>query len=223
MRDRRVSLFVVGLSVVALAVVFVPGAASAQSSDRPVGFGGKAAWNLSRVRGEALNDDELPIDFSSGNGFSIGGLVAFAASPNVTIQPEFLYSRKKVTADLGIEALTAIAEGEIDTDWFEIPVLAKLHGRRSEGVRPFALVGMTFSFLVNAEQSVSFMGMTETEDIKDELNSTDIGLSFGGGVDFLQSWGIFTVDARYTLGLRGLSPEDSVKQDTFSVGGGVIF
>jgi len=210
-----------GIALLALGVLLVPGTARAQSSDRPVSIGGKAAWNLSSVRGDALSDDGVPIVFSTGNGFSLGGLLTFDASPNVTLQPEFLYSRKKIEADVLFEGL--LAGGEIETDWFEIPVLAKLHGQRSQGARPFALVGMTFSFLVSAEQTLSFMGMTETEDIKDELTSTDIGLSLGGGVDFIQDWGVFTVDGRYTFGLRSLDDEGEVKQDTFTVSGGFIF
>lgn len=224
MRDKRGSLLAVGITVVAMSVLLVPGSADAQGSSRPVKVGGKAAWNLSRVRGEALADNETPIDFKTGNGFSVGGLLAFDASPNVTIQPEFLYSQKKVKADVMFEGM--IANGEIDTDWFEIPVLAKFHAASDRGARPFAMVGATFSFLVNAEQSLTLEGMTETEDIKDELNGTDIGITFGGGVDFLQEWGVVTVDARYTFGLRQLGEGDDgddVKQDTFVVSGGIIF
>lgn len=226
MRAPRISLFVVGVTVLALGVLLLPGNVQAQSADRPVGFGAKAAWNITKIRGEATADLGEVIDFKTGNGFSLGGLLSFAAGTNVTIQPEFIYSQKRVRADLDLLLegdLILTADGDIDTDWFEIPVLAKFHGKRTQGARPFAMAGMTLSFLVNAKQTVSAMGVTETEDIKDELNGTDFGLTFGGGVDFLQSWGVFTVDARYTLGLRQLSDGDSIKQDTFSIGGGVIF
>ena len=221
MHSKRVSLMVAGVSILALGALLLPATARAQGSDRPLGIGVKGAWNLSHIRGEAFTDDGLPVGFSTGNGFSIGGLVTFEASPNVTIQPEFLYSRKKVEADLGLLGL--LADSEVDTDWFEIPVVVKLHGRPARGLRPFALVGLTVSFLVSAEQSVSALGMMEVEDITDELTSTDVGLSLGGGVDFLQDWGVFTVDARYTLGLRSLDDEDAVKHDTFAVSGGFIF
>ena len=38
--------------------------------------------------------------------------------------------------------------------------------------------------------------------IKDDLESTDVGISLGGGVDFLQDWGTFTVDATVTAETR---------------------
>ena len=221
MQTNRSSFLMVGVALLALGALLLPVSAEAQGSGRSVGIGGKAAWNLSRIRGEALADNELPIDFNTGNGFSIGALLAIDAHPNITIQPEFLYSQKKVKADVPFEDVTAA--GEIDTDWFEIPVLAKLHGSNARGARPFALVGGTFSFLVNAEQTLTLGDDTETQDIKDELTGSDVGITFGGGVDFVQDWGVFTVDARYTFGLRQLSDGDSVKQDTFAIGGGVIF
>lgn len=221
MQTNRSSFLMLGVTLLALAALLLPASAQAQGSGRPVGIGGKGAWNLSRVRGEALADNELPIDFNTGNGFSIGGLLAIDAHPNITIQPEFLYSRKKVQADVPFEDV--VATGEIDTDWFEIPVLAKLHGRNAQGARPFALVGATFSFLVNAEQTLTLGDETETQDIKDELTGNDVGITFGGGVDFVQDWGVFTVDARYTFGLRRLGVDENIKQDTFAIGGGVIF
>lgn len=222
MSELRKSFLVAGFVVLLLAAV-TPSQALAQGADRPLGIGGKAAWNLSRVRGEAVTDAGELIDFGTGSGYAFGGLLSFAAGANVTIQPEFLYSRKQIAADLRLDGIDA--EGEIDTDWFEIPVIAKLHGQRARGARPFALVGGTISFLVNAEQSVEAMGMTATQDIKDELIGTDLGLTVGGGVDFLQDWGTFTLDARYSFGLRrlGADAEDDVKQDTFSISGGFIF
>lgn len=67
------------------------------------------------------------------------------------------------------------------------------------------------------------MGMSEVEDIKDELTSTDVGFTVGGGADFIKERGVVTVDARYTFGLRSLDEDGTVKQDTFAVSGGIIF
>ena len=218
MHSLRSTLPAAAFAIILLAAVLVPHPALAQSSDRPIGIGGKASWNLSRVRGDLVGE---PVNFDTGNGFSIGGLITFAAAPNVTIQPEFIYSMKKVDALVIEDGM--VGEAEVTTDWFEIPVVAKFHGQRTEGARPFALAGLTLSFLTSAEQSATVMGMTVTEDIKDELTGTDVGISFGGGVDFLQDWGIFTVDARYTFGLRRLAEDEDLEQDTFSVSAALIF
>jgi len=222
MRNLRSSFLSAGILAIVLCAL-TPLAAQAQNGDRPVGVGGKAAWNMSRVRGDIVSDIGEIVDFGTGNGYSFGGVVGIDAGPNVTIQPEFLYSRKKVQADLSSQGIRA--DGSIDTDWFEIPVIIKLHGARARGARPFGLAGVTTSFLVNAEQTISALGMSATQDIQDEVVSTDFGLTFGGGVDFVQDWGVFTIDARYTLGMRrlGKDGEDDIKQDTFAISGGFIF
>jgi len=221
--SKRAAWAVLAITSLALVVLLAPASAWAQSqsSDRPVGVGGKIAWNSNGVRGDAEADGGLPINFGNGSGYSLGGVLSFAAGPHVTIQPEFIYSEKEVTAD--VRAGDIIGKGEIHSDWFEIPLLAKFHGERTRGARPFAMAGATVSFLVNAKQTLTVGDETEVEDIKDELNGTDVGLTLGGGVDFLQDWGVFTIDVRYTFGLRSLSGEDDVKLNTLAVSGGFIF
>jgi hypothetical protein len=223
MSSKRGLLAVLGITILALGVLLAPAAALAQSqsSGRPVGVGGKIAWNSSRVRGEAESDIGLPINFGNGSGYSLGGVLSFAAGPHVTIQPEFIYSEKEVTADVRFGDI--IGNGEIHSDWFEIPLLAKFHGERTRGARPFAMAGATVSFLVNAEQTLTVGDETEVEDIKDELTGTDVGLTLGAGVDLLRDWGIFTIDVRYTFGLRRLADGDDVNLDTLALSGGFIF
>jgi hypothetical protein len=220
MRSNPVSRSIVGLFVVAVALS-APAVAWAQGSGRPIGIGGKVAWNSSRVRGEAATDEGFPIHFGTDYGYSLGGVLSFEAGANVTIQPEIMYSEKTITAHIRVDDF--VANGMIDSDWLEIPILAKLHGQRTRGARPFAMVGATVSFLVNAEQTLTAQGVTEVENIEDELVSTDIGITLGAGVDFLQDWGVFTVDVRYTFGLRRLDDVDDVKQDTLALSGGFIF
>ena len=223
MFHMRLRWFVVAVALLAVAFA-IPGVAEAQGSERKLKVGGKGGWTYATIRGDAVTDEEVNIDFGGGNGFSLGGVVAAQVHPNVTIQPEFLYTNKVVKADFTIEGVAAT--GEINSDYFEIPVLVKLHGSdRPPGFAPFALVGTTFSFLVNAEQTAEAAGMTARQDIKDELTGTDVGLTFGGGVDFIQDWGVVTVDGRYTLGLRTLdeSGVDDVKVGSFQVMAGVVF
>lgn len=223
MSSKRASWVVLTIASLALVVLLVPATALAQSqsSGRPVGVGGKIAWNSNRVRGDAEADGGLPINFGSGSGYSLGGVLSFAAGPHVTIQPEFIYSEKEVTAD--VRSGDIIGNGKIHSDWFEIPLLAKFHGERTRGARPFAMAGATVSFLVNAEQTLTVGEETEVEDIEDELTGTDVGLTLGAGVDFLQNWGVFTIDVRYTFGLRRLAETDDVKLDTLALSGGFIF
>ena len=207
-----------GLAALVLFALVIPAAAEAQNLGERTRVGVKAALNLNYVRDEILEANERS-GFGTAAGFSIGGLLTFHTHPNVRIQTEFIYSVKN------LELLYAgdDAEDDIEVRYFEIPVVAKLHGEGGETARPFVLVGGTISFLTGAEQKSTSGGVTVTEDIGDEITSTEIGLTFGGGVDLLQDWGIITIDARYTLALGDLPREGNIKLDTFSIGGGVIF
>lgn len=218
MSSSRISLLLAGGALLAVTLM-VPGVARAQGTDRGVNFGIKGGWVYADTRGEVSSDGDL-VEFGADHGFAIGAVLVAQLHRNVSIQPEALFVRKQVTADV------AGALGSLKADYFEIPVLAKLHGERRAGrAAPFALVGPTFAFLTKAEQTVEVAGISVTDDIKDEVTSVDVGLVFGGGVDFPQDWGTITVDGRYTVGLRTLDDtgEEDLKFGTFAIMGGVIF
>lgn len=216
---RKTSLL--GLALLLGVALLIPSAARAQSLHDSAWVGGKAALNLTRVRGEFFNDDD-PVDFDSGSGFSFGGLIMFGAHPNVTVQIEVLYSIKNI--DVGIDPDDDIVENEVGMDFIEFPLLAKLHGERGGDATPFVLVGGTLSLMTSAEQRITTDdNITVAQSIEDELDSIDLGFTFGGGVDLRQDWGMITIDARYTIALGDLPEQGNVKLDTFAVGAGVVF
>lgn len=209
----------IGLAMISVSVLLVPAVAQAQSFVDGVRFGGKAALNLTRVRGILVVDSDVA-ESGSAAGFSIGALAMFDTHPNVTIQPEFMYSLKNV--DL-LELDGEPVDGEVNLSFIEIPVLVKLHGQRDRPAVPFVLVGGTLSFLSDAERLRQLGSVTLTDDVEDELNSVGIGFTFGGGIDLRHDWGIVTLDARYTLALGDLTEQGNVKLDTFYAGAGVVF
>jgi len=223
---RKCALAIV-TAVLLVLTLGLPQAAEAQGRERNVSGGVKAGFTYSSLRIVGTEED-IGFEFGSDAGFTVGGLAVFGMHPNLSVQPEGLYTRRKVqlksTEVSGLDAL-------IETAQFDIPVLLKVHAQQRPGVRPFALVGATFSFLLSAEQTAEFMGVTETEDIKDELVSTDVGLTFGGGLDFIQAWGAITIDVRYVLGLRDFVDVDSdssgddtnLRAGSFVFSGGVVF
>lgn len=216
-RSRGLLLWA-GTMLLAVVVFILPGAAEAQNA-REIGFGVKGGWTYTDTRGEVSDNGDV-IEFEADHGFAFGGVLAAQLHPNVSIQPEGLFVRKQVEAAIDTIGST------VRLDYFEVPVLAKLHGRRPDsGAAPFALVGPAFSFLLSAEQRLEAGGAVVTEDIKDDVTSVDIGLVFGGGVDLIQDWGAVTIDGRYTFGLRNLDDtgNDDTKSGTFAVMGGVIF
>lgn len=218
MCGRRVSVLAVGAAIAAFMFAFAA-PAEAQGNDRKVRVGGKGGFTYSSLR-IVDTDEDIGFEFGSDSGFAIGGVAAFEVHRNISVQPEGLYVRRKAELKSTFDDETAT----IETDYFDIPVLLKLHAEQSPGVRPFAVIGATFSFLLSAEAVEG----AEAEDIKDDLESTDVGFTFGGGVDFIQDWGAVTVDVRYVLGLRKLVvdadfDDGNLKAGSFLFMGGVVF
>jgi len=210
----------VALATISASLFLIPATAQAQSFADGVRFGAKGALNMTRTRGILEADNDI-IETGSAAGFAIGALATFESHPNVTIQPEFMYSLKNVDI-LTLDGVPV--DGEVDLSYIEIPVLVKLHPeRRGLDAVPFVLVGGTFSFLTSAELQRMAGSVTIAEDVADELNSFNLGFTFGGGLDLQNEWGIVTVDARYTLALGDLAQVSNGKLDTFYVGAGVIF
>jgi len=229
MNLERLSFFVVGIALLAIGGLLLPEAAHAQGSDRRMKVGGKVVVNGSRVRGIAFSDNRKQIDFRSRYGFSFGGLLAVDVHPNLTFQPEFLYSKKKVEVNIAARSglFGGVSPGpisEIDADFFEIPMLVKLHRGGDQRSRFFILGGATISFLTGAERMRFVLGVEDIEDIEDELIGTGVSITIGGGVDLVQDWGgVVTLDARYDFSLRALGIHGNVNQDTFAVSFGIIF
>jgi len=222
MRHRWMTSLVVGTTLLALGLA-LPGVAEAQGSGRTFKLGAKGGWASTKVQGDATTDFDTPITFKSGNGFYVGGVFAMPFHSSAAIQVEAAYAQRNVGANTTLLGIPAT--GEIRTNYFDLPVLLKLHMARDQGVVPFLLFGPTFSFLASAEQTLELAGVIGGSDIKDELTTVDVGITLALGADLYQSWGALTFELRYTLGLRTLDRdgEDDITMGTFSVLGGVIF
>jgi hypothetical protein len=65
------------------------------------------------------------------------------------------------------------------------------------------------SFAVNRESKVSGNGNSATQDLSDQLSSTDYGLALGASFDTSLAGYGFTIGGRYDLGLANISDTDS--------------
>ena len=146
-------------------------------------------------------------------GLAIGGFVDVPVAPLFSIQPEFLYTQKgtKFEGDDDFGSFKAT----LHVDMIQIPVLGKVKVDAGE-VRPFVVFGPGFGFVTRGKQKAEFDGATEEEDFKDDIQSVEVSLIIGGGVQF----GKGSVEARYDHGLRNLNKEEdeeTVKTRTFSI------
>ena len=156
-------------------------------------FGLKAGMNVSSVSES---------DTKSKIGFYAGALMNAPIATNFSIQPEVLYNSKGFKFDG--------ADVTANLDYISVPVMFQYNV-----VPQFYLeAGPEFSFLVSAKAK----GGGATLDIKDNVNSFDLGLGLGAGYYFIPSVGI---NARFVAGLTNADKTDggtSIRNNVFQIG-----
>lgn len=162
-------------------------------------FGARVGISLANMAGadvDALIDDEK----KGRIGLSIGGYVGIPLGTSLIFQPELLYVQK------GVKDVFEEGGGKSTVtfmlDYIEIPILVKYVIPTSGSVTPSLYAGPFIGFLASSKgnSKVSFAGFSLDEDFeleKDEMNSTEFGLVFGGGLDINK----IAIDIRYDLGL----------------------
>jgi hypothetical protein len=112
--------------------------------------------------------------------FHVGVYGQFALSDALTLQPELLY--------YGAGAKSG--DSELKITYISIPVMFKYN------------LGETFN--IQAGPQIGFLAGTDPSELKDSLKGTDFGLNLGLGASF----GKFSVDGRYSIGLAGIVDAD---------------
>ena len=171
-------------------------------------FGGRAGLNLANVGGD--NDME---DVDNRIGFHLGVMAQHTLMPNMLIQPELIYTNKGYYSE-GTEVISGVSvdyEQTVKLDYIEIPLLIKYDlPMNNMAIQPY--IGPSLGFLllaeVEAEASANGISVSDTEDIKDETSSIDLGLNLG--VDAIVGKNIM-VGLRFNLGLINL--DDSKDED----------
>jgi len=140
---------------------------------------------------------------SSQTYFGIGGTADFQIGPFFNVQVEPMYLRKggRVMASNGDPNI------DIKMSFLEIPVFLKF--AFGQIVQPYVKAGPTIGFLLNstAEAEIGSPGSAPVPyeaDLKNVLESMDIGLGVGAGVTIPFGNNSLFVDGRYTFGLTDL-------------------
>jgi hypothetical protein len=181
---------------------------------QPAVFGVKAGVNFANIN----FDPEPEVDLFEGRTAFVGGLfVVVPANDVIAFQGEALFSQKGTSFDEGGDA------GDLELDYLEVPLLLRV-GSPSSGAASFhVFAGPSVGFKLRSKLTATFDGESEDEDIDDDVEKVDVGLVAGAGVGF----GRFTVDGRYTWGLRNVVSADTeeikLKNRVFSIMAGVRF
>jgi hypothetical protein len=176
-------------------IILLPGVAkSAQEVTTGVtGKGFKLGFTIASIN---TAYDELNDFLDSRVGFTGGAFLTYNLSRQFAVQPEILYAYK------GAEKNIFFVDPYWFTDYLEFPVLLKYDLVPAGPFHPNLFVGPAISVLLKSEVGYSDRSL----DVSDGTKSLDVGLVFGGGIDYKR----VTLDVRYTLGLANTIDADKV-------------
>ena len=171
-----------------LALLFtLAGAAPAAAQ---ITYGARVGINFADVSFDAGED--VP---TSGRKGLLAGVFVTIPLGWLTVQPEAIYTVKGTSLD--IDGVTS----DYIVDYVEVPVLARLRLPRNA----YAVAGPSMAFRLRARNRIPFGGSTEEFDLEDDVESFDLGIVGGVGLDA----GRWVLDARYTHGLSDVDTDTS--------------
>jgi hypothetical protein len=132
------------------------------------------------------------------------------------VQPEILYSKKGPKWDglLDGEDFTA----KVNIDYLDLVALAKFYIPVSQNsvIQPNIYAGPYAGLKLKGKLKYELAGVSGENELV-HLKSTDIGLVFGGGLDFSAGRGKLLIDFRFGMSLSSISKEEDDKNRVFSV------
>lgn len=202
-------------SFVLVLLLFVSSASAVK-----IGGGPKIGLNIANLHGDDAGSSETKWGLNGGAFFNLG------INPAVSFQAEILFSQKgarwtDTNPWFGDVEVTAAL------DYFEFPILLKLSWPVPGRTVPSVSFGTYFATKLSATGTLDIAGVSTSADIPD-VKSSDYGLVFAAGLDFLVGTGRIVLDGRYSLGLTFVDDSDPVdplemKNGTFSVTVGYSF
>jgi hypothetical protein len=241
--------------IVFLSITFFFGQIYGQSKPFKFGIRGKynmadVTENLSGFFEVEVEGFTIPVslDQKMYNTFGFGGFVEYWFNPMFALQVNAQYNMKGTKAEGDIDystsyagfplSITGNAEGTVKFSYLSFPILGKLAFGNEGAIRPYLVAGPELGFVLSAKvksegnATAEFMGMTESAsaneeiDIKDEVESVEFALDFGGGLLFPVGGNLdIFVDAQYSAGLTKVNKtgSDDVKNKVIYINLGIVF
>ena len=174
------------------------------------GILGGPGWSTVTVK----TTGEFP-DFSTRTGMMVGAFIVTPSRHGIGLEPEALVTVK------GAKAAQDGIESSIRLTSLEFPVLLRFASSAPRTTAWHGLFGPTFGFPLSARRLTEVSGSTQDEDLSDQTEGFELGLTAGAGVDI----GRVRIDGRYTWGLTHLNNDTtgdtSFKSRMFTVAAGV--
>jgi hypothetical protein len=165
-------------------------------------YGVRAGLNMASLTGEDNMDD-----YGSKIGLHIGAMMQYPVAPSIIFQPELLYTMKGATAefDYGIYGKDELTWSH---NYLEIPMLIKYNVEMpTVKIQPY--IGPSVGILVSAKGKAETSGdeskSSTTTDIKEYMNTLELGLNLGVDAIVMQN---IMVGLRFDMGLSKIAKED---------------
>ncbi len=227
--------------------LFIVGQLTAQTFS----LGPRLGINMTSLTHYAEKADYDTAQNSQFIGMHTGLITNFAFTENLSLQTEFLYSRKGHKLTLNKDTTDYSQEGTYKyiLDYIEVPVLLKASFGPSE-VRFFLNAGPYWGYWMGGKSKYKLeivetdketINLKEKESIDFDsdwpdgslANRTDFGVIFGGGFAYESGPGYILIDFRYSMSLRdintwedlSLRPDDykDFKNRVFAISFGYVY
>ncbi len=188
---RKISLIVVLISITGIAY------------SQGFGVGLKGGLNFPTFDALGVQDGINVSDTKNSSGYHIGAFARIRVA-KIGIQPEVLYSFQQIEFDQIDVTQTFNVEQKLS--YLTVPVMLKWFMIAGINLQ----VGPQFGFALSGKRTDDILGATTTTDFKDEINSTDISLALGAGIDL--PFGL-DIHGRYVLGLTDVNDQAGVSTE----------
>jgi len=172
---------------------------SGSKSTRNDHYGLKGGMNISDMSTDpaGLEDsDQL-------HSFAIGAWYGLPLNQRFTFQPEMFYSVKgDAASEGGYTTSTKVS-------YLDVPVLAKMAFMHDASVRPSLFAGPSMALNLSAKSKFEGEGSDIEVDVKDQLNTFDLGFVVGGGVDIPWSGRSVGLELRYSKGITNAAGDEA--------------
>jgi hypothetical protein len=194
----KTKLFFIAMAIVTLI--------SCQTVNAQLKYGLHAGMNLETQAelGQLWNNADLF------QGFLLGGFLDYPLGKNLSVQTELNYQKKgeKYTS----YSVTPESEVKNEFNYLNVPLLVKYNFNDPETGKNWdfnLFTGPYMGYLTSASSYVESGNNTTTSDIEDQVEKTDWGVIFGGGVAYkLGNGGAIIGELRYQMGLSEVDKND---------------
>ncbi|MBN1756251.1 PorT family protein [bacterium] len=183
------------------------------------GFSIQPGINLGLNMGNLAYSEDLPdnVEKSSRMGITGGGVLEIGMNETVSLEGGVYYTMKGAKSKSEFMGVTA--EGTTALDYLTIPIRIKAKFG-PEKLRTFIALGPEIGLLMSAKYKND-----EDIDIKDDLESMDLGLYFGAGLEIPMGEKFIVFNAGYTLGFMDINKDedDDSESDMTTKNTGISF